>query len=259
MKPRNLALVAGIIFFLPLQVLGDSRAGPRMKEYVTDAFLPHLWNGTKATFTKPENLIRLGAGAALAALAHQYDEEVRNRFEDHRMGSDLSDLGNNWGSGEIPAAISLAMMFSGWHSGNDGIADAGEALGEALIIQGIVINAIKPIANKERPNGSNNLAFPSGHTGAAFATAAVLHDRFGWEVGVPAYSLAVITGMARMDVEAHWISDVVMGAAIAMVTGYAVSGHHDDYPYDVRRKKPAMTLSPMIGPDRQGIMVIATW
>jgi membrane-associated phospholipid phosphatase len=93
----------------------------------------------------------------------------------------------------------------------------------------------------------------------AFCTAAVLHDRFGLAAGIPAYALAIITGLARLDVEAHWFSDVVMGAAIGMVTGYAVSRYHDDYPYLKTWDRQRPVLAPAVGPDRYGLMLAWSW
>ena len=258
MTSKSLIIVLTILL-LPLTGFCASRAGQRMKLYFKDAFIPHLWDGTKNTFGKPENLAYLAAGGALAATAHQYDWEVDEYWEEHEMDYGLADVGNGWGDAYLPIGLSVSMMLGGWHYENEKIANAGEALAEAMIIQGAVINIIKPIANKERPDQSDNLAFPSGHTGVAFVTAAVLHDRFGWKAGVPAYSLAVITGLARMDVEKHWVADVVMGATIGMVTGYSVSRHHDDYPYEVKRGGPALGLAPMVSPDRYGVLLVAAW
>ncbi len=61
-------------------------------------------------------------------------------------------------------------------------------------------------------------AFPSGHTAAAFAMAAVFAREYKNVRGVPLimYSLAGIVGISRMIEHEHWASDVFLGA----VTGY---------------------------------------
>ena len=62
-----------------------------------------------------------------------------------------------------------------------------------------------------------NLCFPSGHAGIAFATAAavaMLWPRAKWRwIG---YALAMITSLQRIAENAHWLSDVVAGAALGV-------------------------------------------
>ncbi len=253
-------MLACFLLLLPTPGLAASPIGARMKQYFRYAFLPHLWDDTKNTFGRPDNLLWLGAGVALTVAAHQYDGPVNDYWRDHKLDYGLADFGNDfWGNGAVQGGLALSLMFTGWGLDNDKLGDTGEVLAEAQLIQGAVINVIKPIAGKERPDHSDRLSFPSGHTGTAFCTAAVLHHRLGWHYGLPAYALAVVTAMARMDVQAHWLSDTVMGAAIAMVTGYAVSAYHDDYPYSVTWKKPRLTLMPVFGDGRFGITVAGTF
>ncbi|HUT53369.1 MAG TPA: phosphatase PAP2 family protein [bacterium] len=259
MKILRRPLLLCILLF-PAPGLCASQAAARMKVYFRDAFLPHLWDDTRNTFGRPANLLRLGAGAALTVAAHQYDGPVNDYWKDHRLDYGLADFGNEfWGNGGVQGGLALSLMFIGWGADNARLADTGEVLVEAQLIQGALINVIKPIAGKQRPDHSDNLSFPSGHTGTAFCTAAVIHHRLGWHYGAPAYALAVVTAMSRMDVQAHWLSDTVMGAAIAMVTGYAVSRYHDDYPYTVTWKKPRLSLTPVLGEGRYGIMVAGSF
>ncbi len=220
---------------------------PKAKEYALDVFLPHMWDNTKNTFLKPKHLALLGLGGLAAWGVSTQDEKINSFWGRTDMAYPLAEIGNAWGAGYFPAALSLGMYAWGRTQGNQQLATNAEVLAEALILQGIVINAIKPIVGRERPLGQDNLAFPSGHTGCAFVTAAVLQDRYGYKLGIPAYALAALTGLARMDVQVHWASDVVMGATIGSLTGYAVSKFHDDFPY-----KRAWTKNSRLMPIIQG-------
>ena len=73
--------------------------------------------------------------------------------------------------------------------------------------------ALKLMVDKERPDGGN-MAFPSGHTSAAFSGASFIQRRYGWKYGVPAYAAAAYVGWSRIDADAHYVEDVVAGAAI---------------------------------------------
>lgn len=69
---------------------------------------------------------------------------------------------------------------------------------------------------KERPDGSDNLSFPSGHTSSAFSGASFLARRYGWDVGLPAYLAASFTGYSRVHANRHDEWDVLAGAALAI-------------------------------------------
>ena len=64
----------------------------------------------------------------------------------------------------------------------------GADLVDAQIVNGVLTQGIKAAVNRTRPNGSNH-SFPSGHTSATFATAAVIQQHYGWKVAAPFYAL----------------------------------------------------------------------
>src|SRR5690606_30647590 len=80
--------------------------------------------------------------------------------------------------------------------------------------------ALKTAIHKNRPDGSDNDAFPSGHTSMAFQGAAFLQRRYGWQYGAPAYALASYVGYSRVKNDHHDTSDVLAGALIGMAASY---------------------------------------
>ncbi len=106
-------------------------------------------------------------------------------------------------------------------------------LGAELVTAGVT-SGLKDISNRERPSGGDN-SFPSGHSSGAF-TSAVLSNRnlqqipmsdnlrFALEVGN--LVLASATAWARVEANAHWLSDVFAGAAIGYFFGAFV---HDAF------------------------------
>lgn len=79
---------------------------------------------------------------------------------------------------------------------------------------------LKFAVHKKRPDGSNNLSFPSGHTSITFANAAFVQRRYGWEWGAPAYALAAYVGWARTYARRHDWWDVAAGAIIGAGSAY---------------------------------------
>lgn len=60
--------------------------------------------------------------------------------------------------------------------------------------------------------------FPSGHTFLAFATATFLSERIKkWWVNIVVYSLALLVGISRILVGAHFLSDVIGGLIIGVL------------------------------------------
>jgi membrane-associated phospholipid phosphatase len=82
---------------------------------------------------------------------------------------------------------------------------------------------LKSAAHRTRPDGSNTLSFPSGHTSSAFAMASVFDAHYGPKVGIPAYAAAAAIGLSRIESNKHHLSDVLAGATLGYLVGHSVS------------------------------------
>ena len=83
--------------------------------------------------------------------------------------------------------------------------------------------AVKYISREERPDGSDNLSFPSGHTAQAFLAASIVHTELRDKsqlYGIGAYALATSVGVLRMVNDKHWQSDVVAGAGFGILSAH---------------------------------------
>jgi len=72
-----------------------------------------------------------------------------------------------------------------------------------------------------RPDSSNRLSFPSGHTAQAFISAEFLRQEYKdispW-IGVAGYAVAVGTGFLRRYNNKHWLNDVIAGAGVGILS-----------------------------------------
>ncbi len=81
--------------------------------------------------------------------------------------------------------------------------------------------SVKKWAHELRPDGSDYLSFPSGHTTEAFASAEFMRMEYkdvSPLYGLAGYAMATATGMLRMYNNKHWMSDVVAGAGVGIAS-----------------------------------------
>lgn len=89
-------------------------------------------------------------------------------------------------------------------------------------LMALMVNGLKYTVNQPRPDGSGNNSFPSGHTATAFMAATMLHKEYGltrspW-YSIGGYTIATCIGMTRQMNNKHWLSDVLMGAGIGILS-----------------------------------------
>ena len=118
-------------------------------------------------------------------------------------------------------------------AGVEGRSDWGRYLASTAMSYGFMalfVNSIKYTAKEMRPDGSTRNSWPSGHTATAFVGATILHKEYGltrspW-YSVAGYTVATATGVMRVLNNRHWVSDVLSGAGIGIMSGelaYALS------------------------------------
>jgi hypothetical protein len=199
-------------------------AAPRIEEQPITHLGQNLVRDFKA-LASPDAALILGLGAAATGLSHPSDDDVAAWVAEN--GSSLSYtpigglIGNEWFQGS--AAIGTYVI--GRLQESPTIAHVGSDLIRAQMLNGVLTIALKLASDRDRPDGGER-SFPSGHTSATFASAAVLEGNFGWKVGVPAYAVAGFVGWTRIRDNQHWLTDVVFGSTIGIVAGKAVTGGH---------------------------------
>ena len=95
----------------------------------------------------------------------------------------------------------------------------------AILVKGQILNLgivylLKIAVNNTRPDGTD-YSFPSGHTANVFAGATMLSMEYGEEykwVPYAAYSVAGGVGVMRMLNNKHYISDVLFGAGLGILS-----------------------------------------
>ena len=105
--------------------------------------------------------------------------------------------------------------------GKNNFKDRTIILGTAYLIMGATVFVVKNTVNVQRPDGTSNNSFPSGHTATAFMGAEFLFQEYK-EVsilyGIAGYAVAAGTGFFRMYNNRHWLTDVAAGAGIGILS-----------------------------------------
>jgi len=103
--------------------------------------------------------------------------------------------------------------------------------GAALVLKSIVgrrrPDIVPNTAFSFRPFAFKGNSFPSGHTAVAFALATSLatETKDKW-TDLLFFGAASLTGFSRINDDRHWLSDIVFGAAVGIVSARVVHRWH---------------------------------
>jgi membrane-associated phospholipid phosphatase len=138
--------------------------------------------------------------------------------------------------GVLPAAVFANSFFSARAGGApDAFWEDALVIVEATAVAGLLDGVVKVTAARRRPNaglqatGDANRSFYSGHATEAFALAASAgtvstlrgYPSAPW-VWAGGMTLAAGVGYLRVAADQHWATDVLAGAAVSGLVGWAV-------------------------------------
>ncbi len=158
----------------------------------------------------------------------------------HRINHVLSGPTTSLAIAVVPVSFYLGGLLAKDSYASQTALLAGEAVANAAIVTLLVKDISRRMLPGEvRPNGNlsdtwfdtNHRSaggfgsFPSGHAAAAFAVATVFAERYRHHRWVPfvAYGLAGVVAFSRLSNQAHFPSDIFMGAALgSSISHFAV-------------------------------------
>jgi membrane-associated phospholipid phosphatase len=185
-------------------------------------FVETMADGVKSVFSK-ESVPLLSSAAALTLFALPFDETLtysascstflKTTFEGWaRIG------GQEW----VLAGGSLATYVIGRATDQPKVAALGGDLVQAQVVAGVSTFALKFVTQRARPDGEPR-SFPSGHAAGTFAAATVVQRHYGLKGAIPAYTAAVLISGARLQANSHYATDIIMGAAVGILSGRAAT------------------------------------
>ena len=165
----------------------------------------------------------------------------------------------------LAGVIGGSALF-GFVADNDLAKDVAADSAESSLLSGVFTTFLKEAIGRGRPRGrdgpfhfrpfSGSASMPSGHATVAFALASTISERFDnrWWVAPEAYALATMVALARTRANAHFASDVLLGAAIGTATGRTVVNlERGREKAEAQSTSPHVSLSPEIGSRMVGL------
>lgn len=170
-------------------------------------------------------VVQLAIPAALIGVGIIGLESDWLKYQNHEIRNELqesidSKLTIDDFSQYVPMAAVYGLNLCGI-KGKHNFADRTVILATAYALMGVTVNGLKSITRVERPDGSSRNSFPSGHTATAFMGAEFLRTEYKdvspW-IGIAGYAVATGTGFFRMYNNRHWLTDVLAGAGIGILS-----------------------------------------
>jgi membrane-associated phospholipid phosphatase len=171
--------------------------------------------------------IVLGGVSALSLV----DKPMRRAWEpvDEKFLDKVNDVGDAYGRTHSALAFSGGFYIAGLVTKNAWLKETGVILGAALFTSGVIQGGLKPLIGRSRPfveegnysfhplrSSGDFHSFPSGHTSIALTITFVMARRVkSVPLKILFYSLAASTVACRLYSDAHWISDIGFGGAVA--------------------------------------------
>lgn len=229
----------------------------------------------------------LGGFIAGAAAIRPFDRQIANEIrepdaQDNHIASHAAKVFNFLGSpGTLIGGVALYGVGRIGHF--ERVADLGLHGTEAIVVSAGITYVIKGLAGRQRPShaGVNDpddfsfgggfttggaSSFPSGHATAAFALATIVTlethrwwPRSTWYIAPVMFGGASLVGVARLYTNAHWASDVVMGAGIGTLTGLKVFRYNHVTSRNNRANRWLLTAVPTVSPSIDGRGATLGW
>ena len=253
---RTNALVVVVLSgFIGVRTAGAQRVGSRTR--LDTATLVSESTVHTPLITRRDLAVVGTAIAVTAAVAH-FDRRSAAFMQAPRLQrmSDLQSAARDaaFMGGPGPFLLGGVLFAGGRLTSSESVADVGLHLTEAVVLAATINGVAKGVSGRALPQASADpdniefgrgfhhgngpyVSFPSGHTAAAFAMAAVLtgetgrlHPELSRFVAPMAYGGASVIGLARMYQNVHWASDLPIAALIGTWSGMAVVSHQHEHP-----------------------------
>lgn len=143
----------------------------------------------------------------------------------------------------MPAGVVVHAL---WRDDDEGLWQFGKAWAATTV----ATEALKRSTHVQRPDGSDDLSFPSRHASDAFAAASYMHRRHGIDRAWPWYVAAAGVGWTRVQARRHRWEDIAGSAVLASASSWWLVSRADGL---------QVSVVPVLGPGQFAVAAHARW
>jgi membrane-associated phospholipid phosphatase len=187
-------------------------------------------------------------GAAVFQIG-DWDREVADwaRREQPIFGNDAAQWSDDLRSASSIAYVATVLLTPGSDEPDEWFVNKAKGLAVGLAARGatsLTTQALKHGVGRERPDGSDHLSFPSGHTSASAANTRLasrnlqsieMTDTTRRVLDIGLVTLTIGTSWARIEAGKHYPSDVLFGMALGNFFAAFINDAFLGQPADNRR------------------------
>ncbi|WP_233789243.1 phosphatase PAP2 family protein [Sphingobacterium sp. HMA12] len=190
---------------------GDSIVNNASKMPTNSFYQPRYTN-----FIVPAVFIGFGVASLGSDALKKLNSSTKDEIAEHR----LSHLTLDNYSQYVPALMVYGLNAFGV-KGKNNFKDRTVIYLTSQLISGAMVIPLKHLVKEVRPDSSDALSFPSGHTATAFSSAQFMYHEYrdtNFWLSISGYPFALFTGIYRTINNRHWVGDVVAGAGFGILS-----------------------------------------
>ncbi len=232
-----------------------------------------IFGGVKHAYSAPfkwkkDDWLTFGGIALGTTLLYIYDEETNHYFVNQNEGAPqmLKEIGWYYGSPQNFFMISTGIYGYGLLAKNDKFRHTGVLILSSAVATGFIQTILKNGVGRARPStgfGKDSFdpfskesfyhSFPSGHAILSFTASHAIAKQFDniWIKG-GIYGVGLIAPISRLWIDAHWLSDVVLGMVLSVVVVDSVDNFLKGK--QTSRREPKITWNFRAGIDSIGLV-----
>jgi hypothetical protein len=230
--------------FTPAAAASDRPRGDGRR--TLSAFPKNLGRGFVGVFSR-ESVLPFVLGTSAAVASQALDGRVAGALEGQCLS--CGRTGATVGGAAVVPMVGLFFAAGRLSPTSSTFRAASYDMAQALLVNSAWTGILKYSLHRQRPDGSDFLSLPSGHSSTAFALATVVERHYGWKAGLPAYALAAGIGLSRIESNKHYLSDVIAGATIGTIVGRTVTRLNGERP----KSRRTIAITPATDPHGAGI------
>jgi len=242
MSQRLRSVTLSILLMLNQASWAQSHSSSQSGNFFKDA--SHVIGGAGHVLASPlrwrgKDWAILGSVAAGTLVLSFLDEPVNDLILRNRshFAANLTEFGIEYGEPQTAVVLTGGLYAIGWVAGSEWLRESCVIASASLLSSGIIQSTTKYVAGRARPHlglghdvfdpfrgEESYYSFFSGHTMVAMTMSHAFAKRINNPPAkVLLYSLGAISGLARMYNHDHWLTDVVLGNALAITSVNSVS------------------------------------